>query len=44
VQQKETAAERKDDDDKIQVRLALPSGKRIHAIYSKHHSVGLIMI
>jgi hypothetical protein len=42
LQQKETAAERKDDDDKIQVRLALPSGKRIHAIYSKHHSVGLI--
>ncbi len=42
VQQKETATEANDDDDKIQVRLALPSGKRVHAIYSKHHSVGLI--
>ena len=42
VQQKETATEANDGDDKIQVRLALPSGKRVHAIYSKHHSVGLI--
>lgn len=42
VQQKETTVETNDDDDKIHVRLALPSGKRVHAIFSKHHSVGLI--
>ena len=46
VKQKETAAaaETNDDDhdDKIQVRLALPSGKRVHAIFSKHHSIGLV--
>jgi predicted metal-binding transcription factor (methanogenesis marker protein 9) len=42
VQQKDTTAETNNDDDNIQVRLALPTGKRVHAIYSKHHSVGLI--
>ncbi len=30
------------DEDKIQVRLMLPSGKRIQATYSKHHSIGLV--
>lgn len=30
------------DDEKIQVRLLLPDGKRIQATYSKYHSIGLI--
>jgi hypothetical protein len=30
------------DDDKIQVRLMFPSGKRVQATYSKRHSIGLI--
>lgn len=30
------------DEDKIQVRLMLPSGKRVHATYSKHHCIGLV--
>eukprot|EP00984_Skeletonema_dohrnii_P009904 scaffold3813_cov71-Skeletonema_dohrnii-CCMP3373.AAC.1 len=30
------------DEDKIQVRLMLPSGKRVQVTYSKYHSIGLI--
>jgi len=30
------------NEDKIQVRLMLPSGKRIQATYSKNHSIGLV--
>eukprot|EP00986_Skeletonema_menzelii_P010951 scaffold5472_cov146-Skeletonema_menzelii.AAC.26 len=30
------------DEDKVQVRLMLPSGKRVQATYSKCHSIGLL--
>eukprot|EP00985_Skeletonema_marinoi_P006302 scaffold2726_cov162-Skeletonema_marinoi.AAC.4 len=42
IEQNTITAVEINDEDKIQVRLMLPSGKRVQVTYSKNHSIGLI--
>mmetsp|Transcript_25176 Transcript_25176/g.42770 ORF Transcript_25176/g.42770 Transcript_25176/m.42770 type:complete len:409 (-) Transcript_25176:1106-2332(-) len=42
IEQNTITAVEINDEDKIQVRLMLPSGKRVQVTYSKYHSIGLI--
>eukprot|EP00984_Skeletonema_dohrnii_P009903 scaffold3812_cov84-Skeletonema_dohrnii-CCMP3373.AAC.5 len=42
IEQNTITAVEINDEDKIQVRLMLPSGKRVQVTYSKYHSIELI--